>query len=575
MAERVRNTAPVKINEFRIGTGADPTDSFIELYNAGASPVDLSGWTFTQRPTQQPIFSTVKVPAGTRLGGHGFYVLGLSTSGLAAPASAGDTTLNVRSTTGLSAGDTVQIDTGAGAETRKIASVGTPASRSTPLWQPLPDGPYITIPAGSRSVPVTDTRGFAAGQKVMIGSGDDLEVATVTAVGTPGTQARLSKAAAVGDTNIKVSSTSNISVGDRIRLDIASAGHGIEWVTVAAVGSSGSGGTGLDLTAPLKFNHADNLPFSAVGTGISFTPATKFPHTSDEPVQGLGTGITLDSPLSRGHDVNAVVRDAAVTSAGFQGTPSQWFGGPALSTSAGSMVLRDAAGNVSDSLNYGQLVDPWAAEGYQAASGAGASGCKVGVPGQSGPLGQSEARFPDGADADSNCTDFRTANGSHIQPTPGTPNFVATQVSVNGDVSGTVPATLALSLGTPASFGQFTPGAGKTYDASTTANVISTAGDATLSVADPSGNATGHLVNGSRSLPQALTAKASSAAGTGADAFAPVGGSADPTTLLTYAGPTSNDAVSVAFQQAIGATDPLRTGSYAKTLTFTLSTTNP
>ena len=67
---------------------------------------------------------------------------------------------------------------------------------------------------------------------------------------------------------------------------------------------------------------------------------------------------------------------------------------------------------------------------------------------------------------------------------------------------GTVPATLSLSLGTPASFGPFTPGVAKTYSASTTANVISTAGDATLSVADPSPIATGHLVNGTFSLPQ-------------------------------------------------------------------------
>ena len=36
------------------------------------------------------------------------------------------------------------------------------------------------------------------------------------------------------------------------------------------------------------------------------------------------------------------------------------------------MVLRDASGLVVDSLNYGGLVDPWAAEGYQAASGAAA-----------------------------------------------------------------------------------------------------------------------------------------------------------------------------------------------------------
>ena len=76
-----------------------------------------------------------------------------------------------------------------------------------------------------------------------------------------------------------------------------------------------------------------------------------------------------------------------------------------------------------------------------------------------------------------------------------------------------MPATLALTLGTPAAFGAFTPGVAKTYTASTTANVISTAGDAALSVADPSANAPGHLVNGAFSLPSALKATATSAGG--------------------------------------------------------------
>jgi type 1 glutamine amidotransferase len=146
--------------------------------------------------------------------------------------------------------------------------------------------------------------------------------------------------------------------------------------------------------------------------------------------------------------------------------------------------------------------------------------------------------------------------------------------SVTSSPGGTVPATLSLSVGAPASFGAFTPGLAKTYAASTTANVISTAGDAALSVADPSATATGHLVNGAFALPSALQAQASSPAGAGG-AFAPVGSSAAPLTLLTYVTPISNDPVTLAFQQAIGATDPLRTGSYSKTLTFTLSTTTP
>jgi hypothetical protein len=568
MAERARNTSPVKINEFRIGTTSDATDSFIELYNAGANAVDVSGWTLTEHPTQQAIFSTVKVPDGTTIPGHGFYVLGLSNSGLAAPASAGDTTLNVRSTTGLAAGDTVTIDD----ETHKIAAVGSAASGNTTLWQPLPEGPYITIPAGSTNVPVTSTNGFTVGQKLLLGSGANLEVATVTAVGRPGSQLRLSAAAPAGATNIKVTSTTNITAGDKIRLDINSPGHGAETVTVTGVGTSGAGGTGLTLAAPLQFDHANNLPFNDAGTGVSFSPATAFPHSSNEPVQALGTGITLDSPLSHGHAVNAVVRDAAVTTAGYQGSraPNQWFGGPALSTGAGNMVLRDAAGNVSDSLNYGALVDPWAAEGYQGASGAGLGGCFAGVPARTGTLGRSEARFPDGADNDSNCTDFRTANGAFIDPTPGAANFVTTVtgVPVNGTVSGTVPATLALTLGDFPSFGTFTPGVDHTYTATTTATVTSTAGDAALTVSDPSPQAPGHLVNGQYALHDPLQASAG-AGGTLA------GLGATPLTLLTWFGPVTNDAEPVTFAQHIGSTDPLRTGAYSKTLTFTLSTDSP
>ncbi len=125
--------------------------------------------------------------------------------------------------------------------------------------------------------------------------------------------------------------------------------------------------------------------------------------------------------------------------------------------------------------------------------------------------------------------------------------------SVPGTVSGSVPATLALTLGAPASFGAFTPGVAREYTASTTATVTSTAGDATLTVAD-NGTKPGYLVNGAFSLPQPLQ-------GLGV--------------VKTWNAPTSGEAVPVTFKQAIGANDALRTGSYAKTLTFTLSTTTP
>ncbi|MGA8532389.1 MAG: arabinofuranosidase catalytic domain-containing protein [Acidobacteriaceae bacterium] len=515
--EKVRNVSPVRINEFRISSGppANETNSFIELYNAGANPIDISNWTLTEHPTQQAIFSAIRIPAGTKLDSHGFYLLGLANSGLAMTAHSGDSTIYVRNTAGMKAGDTISIGDGPDAETRKIAVLGTAAGASTTLWQPLPDGPIVTIPPDSTNVPVTSVSGFVVGQKIALGYGatypdvartrERYEVATVTKVGKPGTQAYLATDAPAGVTNIKVTSVNDISVGDRIRLDIDSLGHGIETVTVKRIGTSASrtnlsanagagvtnikvrsvmgfavgdriaigtpvnqqtvsitgvgtpdatgtgidftpalnqshisdedvvaAGTGLDLAAPLKFSHAANLPFSDRGTGISFQPATSFARSSNEPVQALGTGITLESPLASDHAINAVVRDAGVTTAGYQGTPApnQWFGGPELAVNTpffdrritrreGSLVLRDPSGLVIDSLNYGGLVDPWAAEGYQALSGSQHNGCYVTAPGwdafvwppapTAGVSNTSAGRFPDGRDTDSNCNDFLTS----------------------------------------------------------------------------------------------------------------------------------------------------------------------
>ena len=145
----------------------------------------------------------------------------------------------------------------------------------------------------------------------------------------------------------------------------------------------------------------------------------------------------------------------------------------------------------------------------------------------------------------------------------------ASSVSVSGGVTGTVPATLALSLGASTSFGAFAPGATADYFASAAGAVTSTAGDATLAVTDPSTTATGHLVNGAFVMPQALQVSASSFAA-GGGAYAPV-----PTEVLRYSGPASNDQVTVRFKQPVAASDALRTGTYTKTLTFTLSTSHP
>ena len=124
-------------------------------------------------------------------------------------------------------------------------------------------------------------------------------------------------------------------------------------------------------------------------------------------------------------------------------------------------------------------------------------------------------------------------------------------VDVPGTVGGNVPATLSLALGAPASFGTFTPGDDRTYEATTTATVTSTAGWSPASSVSPQ---PAYLANGAFTLSEALGVAFSKSA---------------------WAAPVSNDPVTIRFSQHIGRLEPLRTGSYSKTLTFTLSTTNP
>jgi sugar phosphate isomerase/epimerase len=148
--------------------------------------------------------------------------------------------------------------------------------------------------------------------------------------------------------------------------------------------------------------------------------------------------------------------------------------------------------------------------------------------------------------------------------------------NANGGVGGDVPSALSLTLGTAASFGTFTPAVARTYESASAATVVSTAGNATLSVTDPSSTAPGHLVNGTFSLPSALNVRATNAANP-SSAYAPLSETAGTAlNLLSYTGPTAGaDAVTLGFRQAIGASDTLRAGNYSKTLTFTLSTTTP
>ncbi len=149
--------------------------------------------------------------------------------------------------------------------------------------------------------------------------------------------------------------------------------------------------------------------------------------------------------------------------------------------------------------------------------------------------------------------------------------------SVLTNPGGTVAGQLALSLSSSSpSFGTFVPGVAANYATSITAGVTTTAQSTSLTVADlssPPGIA-GHLFNSSGpgySLASPVQVDGSSSApGATGTPFTNV--SATQTPVVNYSQPVSNDNATIGFNQPIGATDPLRTGGYTKTLTFTLST---
>lgn len=431
---RLRNASPVKINEVRLETGGNPSNQFIELYNASDADVDISGWSLINTRSMWAPVILATIPAGTKIKPHGFYLLGLSGSGLAAPASRDGNVINVLSTDGFGTGQTIRIE----GESHTVAAVGTAASQMAIVFVPVPTGPWLTIPAGSTNLPVTDAEGFKVGEKIGIDIGGNYETATVTAVGKAATLTNLVGEAKAGETVIRVVANSGMTVGDTLtvgtggRKELVKVKRLISISAVPARGISvpfrpaGSDPGEVELTTPLRFDHMADEDVTDRGTGITFSPATRFVHKSGDAVQALGSGIRLKGNLAKSYDAGTAVINPQASSSGYQGTvvPDQWFGAP-LSQASGSIALMDGSGNlVVDALVYGSQQSNSSANGTipspELATLEGdqsQGGCMVVVPGtgfsgqgmalqSTSMVNRSIGRFPDGADTDSNCDDF-------------------------------------------------------------------------------------------------------------------------------------------------------------------------
>ena len=374
LSSRIRCAEALKINEIGL------SEPFIELYNADTAPADLSGLTVQVRHSGRAAVDALTFPAGTSL----------------AP----------------------------GMHLMLVPDPAAPTAPVTTIFTPVSTGPKLHFPPRTTTtLPVTSVEGFAVGEKMGIDFGGQYEEVTVIRVGTSGTQSNLAAAARAGDTQLTIDATVHLLPGSELTVDT---GDRIEVVRVkelvrtseAPVRGFGRPQTPhepgiVELEQPLQRDHAVGVDVSCPGEGIAFTPATHFAHASGDALQPLGAGWTPTEGL--------------------------WLR-LAPSASAGSVALVDpATGTVIDAVVYGSqqsnssangtITSPELAvlEGDQRGGG-----CQAVAPGPvpawllarnpelAKAADRSLVRFPDGADTDNLCEDFRLSE----QPTPGQPNIL-------------------------------------------------------------------------------------------------------------------------------------------------------
>ena len=402
LVQRVRCAEPVKINEIRLNTPGSRRDQFIELFNSGDSPADISGLRLDIRRSGSASVEAACIPDGTVLPAKGFYTLGLAANAL--------TTEN-----------------------------------QTVVFTPVSTGPWMEIPAGANSLPVASVAGFAVGGRAGIDLGGHYETVTVTAVGTASTQTTLFKEAHAGDRVIYLTSNLNLRAGDELTINT---GSRVETAVVKSILKAAGEPVrhfgpepaephepgSVELSEALALDHMAGVDVSCPGSGISFEPATAYAHRSGDAVQPLGSTVDLSSCIPADSSLLEPVEGAS-----YDG----WFG-YAFSTSAGSVALVDpSTGAVVDAIVYGSQQSNSSANGTIASpelatlegvqSG---GGCIAVVPpaprpafgltgalrdmivGVVNPDGKSILRVPDGKDTDNLCSDFTVSE----HPTPGETN---------------------------------------------------------------------------------------------------------------------------------------------------------
>ena len=227
----------------------NPTDQFIELYNASASAVDLSNWSLIHTPSQWAPVKLATIPAGTKLARRRLLPARPLQFGAGSSRKRGRRPPSMSEAPPASRRARRSIST---ARPARSSSVGTAATApDDAVRSRCPRGRGSLSPPARPTCLSANAAGFEVGQKIGIDIGGNYELATVTAVGKAATQTTLVSSGERGRDQHSGRGRANMTAGDTLTVGTG-ATQGTRSTSRA---SAPAQARGVDLAAPLKFNH--------------------------------------------------------------------------------------------------------------------------------------------------------------------------------------------------------------------------------------------------------------------------------------------------------------------------------
>ncbi len=162
---------------------------------------------------------------------------------------------------------------------------------------------------GDTNVKVTSVTNLGTTLAAAAAAGDTNIKVTSTA---PFYATTLAAAAAAGDTNIKVASVTGLQPGETINLD---SGASLESRAIATVGTAGAGGSGVTLTTALGLAHASAAPVTLDGQSVNVDTDAGLETRNVASVGtagAAGTGVTLTAALNSAHASGAQMNVAKI-----------------------------------------------------------------------------------------------------------------------------------------------------------------------------------------------------------------------------------------------------------------------